>query len=165
MKPVDKLEKCFKELFRSSEDENHSADEMQALLKGIDFPLLLRYFNRHWIPLFEYQISSDLEKGFRFHGSELIPEKAVLVYTNTVHCIFDAALHERRYELWLMMDYRFVIVSCIRTIVKNYESVITYRTVKSLDWRDTGITMDFPFIAGFLKFLCDAERNHKLLFP
>lgn len=162
MNSADNLKKCITELFRSGEDKNHTADEMEKLLNGIDYSLLLQALSTKWVPLFEYYVDSNLKTGFAFHGPELVPYRCVLLYTNTVFCAYDGALHEQAYELWLMTSSRFVVVSRVCTSVNNNESVIEYRKIKSMDWWDTDITMDFPFLADYLKHLCNVEKKRKL---
>jgi len=156
------LKNSLEALFRSGADEEHSAEEMVELLEGIDFPALLQAVHSMRETVYEYRIDSDVEKGFAYRGPVLFPGKAVLLYTDGGYGCYDAALHSRDLELWLLPDATFVVVSRIRTLVGNDDSVLQYRTIKGVNWKDAGMTIDFVDFADDLEDLCSAVADHEL---
>ena len=156
------LKNSLAALFRSGADEDHTADEMLELLEGIDFHALMQAVYSMRETVFEYRVDSDMEKGFSYRGPELFPSKAVLLYTDVGYGCYDVALHEHGYELWLLPDATFVVVSRVRTVIGNDASVMEYRTVRGLNWRDAGMTIDFLELADDLEDLCAAVTEHDL---
>ena len=82
MKRANILKNSLTALFRSGADEEHIAEEMQELLEGIDFRALLQAVYSMRETVYEYRVDSDMEKGFVYRGPELLPGKAVLIYTD-----------------------------------------------------------------------------------
>ena len=156
------LKNSLAALFRSGADEDHTADEMLELLEGIDFHALMQAVYSMRETVFEYRVDSDMEKGFAYRGPELFPGKAVLLYTDVGYGCYDVALHEHGYELWLLPDATFVVVSRVRTVIGNDASVMEYRTIRGLNWRDAGMTIDFLELADDLEDLCAAVTEHDL---
>ena len=156
------LKNSLAALFRSGADEDHTADEMLELLEGIDFHALMQAVYSMRETVFEYRVDSDMEKGFAYRGPELFPSKAVLLYTDVGYGCYDVALHEHGYELWLLPDATFVVVSRVRTTIGNDASVMEYRTIRGLNWRDAGMTIDFLELADDLEDLCAAVTEHDL---
>ena len=156
------LKNSLAALFRSGADEDHTADEMLELLEGIDFHALMQAVYSMRETVFEYRVDSDMEKGFSYRGPELFPSKAVLLYTDVGYGCYDVALHEHGYELWLLPDATFVVVSRVRTTIGNDASVMEYRTIRGLNWRDAGMTIDFLELADDLEDLCAAVTEHDL---
>lgn len=156
------LENKLAALFRSGADKEHSADEMQELLEGIDFHALLQAVYSMRETVYEYRVDSDMEKGFAYRGPELFPGKAVLFYTDAGYGCYDVALHEHGYELWMLPDATFVVVSCVRTVIGNDASVMEYRAIKGVNWLDTDMSIDFLELADDLEALCAAVTEHEL---
>lgn len=156
------LKNSLSALFRSGEDEGHNADEMQELLEGIDFQKLVQaiFFLRETV--YEYSILSKVEKEFDYRGPELFPCKAVLLYTDTGYGCFDVAQHERAYELWLLPDATFVVISRVQTAIGSDASVMVYRTFRGRSWRDIGMNIDFLKLANDLESLCCMVAEHEL---
>ena len=162
MKRANILKSKLVALFRSGADEEHTADEMQELLEGIDFQALLQAVYSMRETVFEYRVDSDMEKGFCYRGPELFPGKAVLLYTDDGYGCYDVALHGQAYELWMLPDATFVVVSRIRTLVGNDDSVLEYRTIKGTNWKDAGMIIDFLDLADDLEAICAAVTEHEL---
>lgn len=149
-------------LFRSGADEDHDADEMQELLEGIDFTALMQAICFMRETAYEYRVDGKAEKSFAYRGPSLFPDKAMLLCTDTRYGCCDAAFHERTYELWLLPNHSFAVVSCIRTAIDNDASVMEYRTICGEDWRDTEMTIDFLDLADDLDALCAAVTEHEI---
>ena len=149
-------------LFRSGADADHTPDEMEELLDGIDFSLLLQAFQSLWQPVYDYQIESGTAKGFEYRGQQLLPRNAVLLYTDEGCSFFDVATHERAYELWMLPDASFIVLSRVRTVIGDDESVMEYRSIKTGNWRETEMDIDFLDLSDDLEELCDAVRAHDL---
>lgn len=162
MKRANILKNSLTALFRSGADEDHTAEEMQELLEGIDFQKLVQavYFLRETV--YEYSILSKVKKGFDYRGPELLPCKAVLLYTDTGYGCFDVAQHERAYELWLLPDATFVVISRVHTAIGSDASVMVYRTVRGRNWQDAGMNIDFLKLADDLESLCSMVVGHEL---
>ncbi len=156
------LKNSLAALFRSGADKDHTADEMLELLEGIDFQKLVQaiYFLRETV--YEYSIFSNVEKGFDYRGPELLPCKAVLLYTDTGYGCFDVAQHERAYELWLLPDATFVVISRVHTAIGSDASVMVYRTIRGMNWRKVGMNIDFLRLADDLESLCCMVAEHEL---
>ena len=162
MKRANILKNSLTDLFRSGADEEHTAEEMQELLEGIDFQALLQAVYSMRETVYEYRVDSDMEKGFVYRGPELFPGKAVLLYTDDGYGCYDVALHEQAYELWLLPDATFVVVSRIRSAIGNNASVMEYRTIKGVNWMDAGMSIDFLELADDLEAVCAAVTEHEL---
>ncbi len=162
MNRTDMLQRSITTLFRSGADADHTAEEMEELLDGIDFNLLLQAFLELREPVYAYRIDSDLEKGYAYRSAELFSGNAVQICLDDRGCCVDAAFHGQAYELWILPDASFVILSRIRTIIGNDESVLEYRTVKGKDWKAAGMSIDFPRLADDLDELCIAVKGHEL---
>ncbi len=156
------LKDSLTELFRSGADEDHDANEMEELLEGIDFPTLLQAVYSMRETVYEYRVDSKAEKGFAYRGPELFSGKAVLLCTDVGNGCCDAAYHERYYELWLLTDATFAVVSLIRTVVGDDAVVMEYRTIRGKNWRDTDMSVDFLELADDLEAMCDAVTEHEL---
>ena len=162
MDRINTLKDRLTALFRSGADEDHNADEMLELLDGLDFHKLMQAIMDLREPVYEYRIDSELEKGFSYRGPELIPGYGVLLYTDFGCNVYDAALHEQAFELWLLMDASFAVLSRVRTTVGNNESIMEYRTIKGMDWKAAGMSIDFLDLADDLERLCEAVKGHEL---
>ena len=162
MKRANILKSKLVALFRSGADEEHTADEMQELLEGIDFQALLQAVYSMRETVFEYRVDSDMEKGFCYRGPELFPGKAVLLYTDDGYGCYDVALHGQAYELWMLPDATLVVVSRIRSAIGNDASVMEYRTIKGVNWLDMDMSIDFLELADDLEALCAAVAEHEL---
>jgi hypothetical protein len=156
------LKNSLTALFRSGADQEHTAEEMTELLEGIDFPALLQAVYSMRETVYEYRVDGEMEKSFAYRGPELFPGKAVLLYTDAGYGCYDVALHERAYELWLLPDATFVVVSRIRTVIGSDASVMEYRTIKGVNWKDAGMTIDFLDLADDLEAICTAVTEHEL---
>lgn len=162
MKRVKNLEKALKELFCSGATEEHDAEEMMALLEGMDYHALLQALYSMRETVHEYRVDSKLEKSFNYRAPSLFPTKAVLLYEDPCTCCYDVALFEHAYELWLLPDTTFVVVSRVRTEIDGGTSVAEYRTIKGTNWRDTEMDIDFLDFADSLETLCSAVRKREL---
>ena len=162
LKKANYLKASLTGLFRSGADDDHTPDEMEELLDGIDFSALLQAFQSLWQHVYEYQIESGSAKGFEYRGLELLPRNAVLLYTDEGCSFFDVATHERAYELWMLPDASFVVLSLVRTVIGDDESVMEYRSIKGGNWRETEMDIDFLDLSDDLEELCAAVRAHDL---
>ena len=156
------LKNSLEALFRSGADQEHTADEMVELLEGIDFHALLQAIHSMRETVYEYSVTSHVEKGFEYRGPELFPGKAVLLYTDDSYGYYSAIVHEHAYELWLLPDATFVVVSRIRSVIGNDASVMEYRTIKGVNWMDAGMSIDFLELADDLEAICAAVTEHDL---
>ena len=60
------------------------------------------------------------------------------------------------------MDASFAVLSRVRTTVGNNESIMEYRTIKGMDWKAAGMSIDFLDLADDLERLCEAVKGHEL---
>ncbi len=162
MNRADILKNTLTALFRSGADEDHTADEMQELLDGIDFSALLQAAFSLRERVYEYRVDGSWDKSFSYYGPELLPGSAVLLYTDIRDIFSDAALHEQAYELWMTQSASLVVLSRVRTVVGSGGCVMEYRTVKGTNWKDAGMSIDFLDLADDLDALCAAVAAHEL---
>ena len=162
MNQVKNLELALKELFCTGADPEHDAEEMMGLLEGMDYYALLQAFHSMRQTVYAFQVDCKQEKGFNYRGPELFPTRAVLLYTEDLRFCFDAALSDHAYELWLLPDATFRVVSRIRIEISGGESVAEYRTVKGADWKDAGMYIDFLDLADDFDVLMGAVDEHEL---
>ena len=132
------------------------------MLDVIDFSKLLQAVCYMRETVYEYRVDGKAEKSFAYRGPKLFPDNAMLLYTDFSYVCCDATFHERAYELWLLPNDSFAVVSCTRTVVGNDASVMEYRTVCGHNWRDTEMTIDFLDLADDLEALCAAVAEHEL---
>ena len=162
MNRVKNLEVALKELFCSGADAEHDAEEMMELLEGMDYHALLQAFHSTRETVYAFRVDCKHEKGFNYRGPELFPTRAVLLYTEDLAFCYDAALSDRAYELWLLPDASFRVVSRIRIEINCGESVAEYRTIKGVNWMDAGMSSDFLELADDLEAICAAVAEHEL---
>ena len=162
MNRVKNLEVALKELFCSGADAEHDAEEMMELLEGMDYHALLQAFHSTRQTVYAFRVDCKHEKGFNYRGPELFPTRAVLLYTEDLASCYDAALSDRAYELWLLPDASFRVVSRIRIEINCRESVAEYRTIKGADWKDAGMFIDFLDLADDFDALVAAVDEHEL---
>lgn len=162
MNRVKDLERAMKELFCSGADPEHDAEEMMELLEGMDYHALLQAFHSTRQTVYAFRVDCKLEKGFNYRGPELFPTRAVLLYTEDLSFCFDAALSDHAYELWLLPDATFRVVSRVRIEISGGESVAEYRAIKGTDWKDAGMLIDFLDLADDFDALVAAVDEHEL---
>ena len=162
MNRVKNLEIALKELFCSGADSEHDAEEMMELLEGMDYHALLQAFHSTRETVYAFRVDCKLEKSFNYRGPELFPTRAVLLYVEDLNMCFDAALSDHAYELWLLPDASFRVVSRVRIEINGGESVAEYRTVKGTDWKDAGMCIDFLDLADDFDTLVAAVDEHEL---
>ena len=162
MNRAEYLKRSMVALFRSGADEDHNAQEMQELVEDLDFGTLLSALLELREPVYVYRVDSKGDKGFSYRGPELLLCRAVRLYTDEGNGYIDVAYHSHAYELWMLPDASFVVLSRVRSEIGDMESVMEFRCVKGANWKKTGMYIDFLELADALEELCAAVRSHEL---
>ena len=162
MNRTEYLKRNLRALFRSGADGEHDAQEMQELLEDLDFASLHQALLGLREPVYAYRVDSGGEQGFSYRGPELLPCPAIRLYTDEGDAYIDVAYHAHAYELWLLPDAGFVVLSRVRTAIGDAESVMEYRCVKGMNWKEAGMYIDFLELADALEDLVAAFLSHEL---
>ena len=156
MKKLDDLIVALEDLMKTGVDQEHDADDMLALLEGLDYRDLRNVLIDEAAPLYAYTIS-DCYAPYR---AKLLTEfKAVRLYEEVLSQDFslekDGPSYQQSRELWLLEDLSLLITSCYRASVPGV-LLSEYRTVKGTSWKKAGMHIDFVDLADNLLNL--AER-------
>lgn len=166
MKTVDELIATIEGLMKSGADQEHDANDMLALLEGIDYWDLLNVLIDEATPLFSYSV--DCIAPYR--AKLLTEHRAVRLYERVFSEDFtfekNGPRYQRSNELWLLSDMSLLVTSCFRASIPGV-LLSEYRTVKGTSWKDAGMHIDFVDLADNLleyadQFLSDSMPVYEL---
>lgn len=146
-----KLMETLKVLFASGADENHSEEEMLALLEPVNFCGLIHPITHEADSVYDYIVNGGtLEDGpIRYRGNRLFGPDAFRLYVDQVpETSYNGVVCQRSLELWLLTNMQLAVCSCMH--IKGKTLVTEYRQIKSCDWRETEIQIDFLELADTL---------------
>ena len=164
---VERLREAFIDLFRSGADENRgNADEMEALLDGIDFSILAQVLHDSSRPVHEFFADDEEDGSFRYVGPELFSYGILLLRLPTRKCRTKVGIIQssRYLELWLLDDLSFAVTACYEVGYISDRYVTKYCTVKRGDWRENGMDIDFSALAKTMKTLCEQAKRYEFPF-
>ena len=142
MKKLDDLITTLEGLMKTGADQEHDADDMLALLEGLDYSDLLNVVIDEAAPLFAFSI--DCLAPFR--AKLLTEQNAFRLYEEVFEENFsfeeDGPRFQRSRELWLLSDMSLLVTSCFRASVPGV-LLLEFRTTIGTCWKDAGMHIDF----------------------
>ena len=161
---VEKIKGAIVALFRSGANKYHDEDEQEELLDGIDFFALSQVLHHSSMTVYEFGAVDEEDIGFSYYGAELFPYGILLAQqeesTGTgVEGLVDA---RRSLELWLLDDMSLAVTVCYQTSTLGGRFVSEYRTLKTGDWRESGMDIDFLELADNLAERCEEFEQREI---
>ena len=150
-------------LFLSGADGEHDEDEMLDLLDGIDWKALYQALLLQGRRVYEFIAGGEASSRMNYRSRDLFGQRAVCLDEdiqfpqNTAE---DNQVNTYSYELWLLEDFSLVVTSCYRMKIGGGTYRSEYRTIKSYDWQDTEMDINFCCVADALENLCNLVKNH-----
>lgn len=153
------LEHAFKNLFCGVELHPFA----EALLKKMNWENLLQAKEHYAVPVYAYATCTEESSGCEYRGDLLFPLPATMIFSMTylVSNTGDGIIFERRVELWLTDDMKFVVVSNAHTDFYDGEFVSEYRTIKTRDQDlfPQVIELDYNLLVLLLAAMADEYAN------
>ena len=142
---------CF---FMTGADDEHDENEMVELLDGINWNGLYQALLIQGRRVYEYIAGGDANSHMSYRSRDLFGQKAVCLdedirFPLTVE--EDNQINTYSYELWLLEDFSLVVTSCYRMKIGGSTYRSEYRTIKSYDWQETEMDIDFCCVADTLE--------------
>ena len=153
MSTTNELRKALIELFRSGEDAEHDAGEMEELLDGINFQALAQALRNDQERVYAYFTETQSVPCFDYYGATLFPQAVLLVQQleEDRGDDFDFYCWKRYLELWLLPDMRLSVVSCLQTGAFGNSRIAEYRAIKEGNWKEEGMEINFLDFAAVLE--------------
>lgn len=127
------MDKAINWLFGLFVVEDYEAydDEEIGNAGGLCLPEVCNALREKAQTVYQYQIESPFEKGFRYRGKELFGQRACMMYSDVEIAAFDMVATTYETELWLLEDMSFAVVHCVVVKVESDEMSHTteYRAV------------------------------------
>ena len=152
MSKIEKLTQAITDFFAEKGRYYGYDDEtIKEMLHTIDFRALHRFIHREAVTVRQYMVGGDMPDILRYRSSNLLPHKAVCIYSNEdyyveCHCVEQ----EHRMELWLTEDMAIAVTSCMMNDFGEGALFCEYREYKGDKWPDAEVCMDLDDLVYYI---------------
>ena len=159
MNKIEKLTQAITDFFAEKGQHYGYDDEtIKEMLRTIDFHALHRFIRREAVTVRAYMMGGDMPDILRYRGSDLLPHKAVCIYSNEdyfteYHCLEQ----EHRLELWLTEDMTIAVISCMMCEFGEGAFFCEYWEHKGDKWPDTELCMDVDDLLQTIHSICSQD--------
>ena len=160
---LNELTEVVEAFFLSAANDEHDEDDMLDLLEGIDWRDLYQALLLEGHTVYEYIAGGDANSRMNYRSRDLFGQKAVCLDEDIRFPLTneeDNKVNTYSYELWLLEDFSIAVTSCYRMKIGGGTYRSEYRTVKSYDWQDTDMDIDFCCVADTLENMCSRIKAH-----
>jgi len=157
------LAEVMEDFFMSAADDEHDEDEMLELLDDIDWNALYQALLLQGRRVYEFIAGGEANTRMNYRSRDLFGQRAVCLDEdiqfpqNTAE---DNQVNTYSYELWLLEDFSLVVTSCYRMKIGGGTYRSEYRTIKSYEWQNTEMDINFCCVADALENMCNMVKAH-----
>ena len=167
MNKIEKLTQAITDFFTEKGRHYGYDDEtIKEMLHTIDFHALHRFIRREGVTVRTYMVGGEMPDILRYRGSDLLPNKAICIYSNEdfvaeCHCLEQ----EHRLELWLTEDMAIAVTSCMMSEFGGGAYFCEYREHKGDKWPDTEVCMDLDDLLEAILTICAGDDELHIYEP
>ena len=163
MEKIDMLIDTVEELFLTGVTMEHDEEELLELLDDVDWYNLLQALILSAKPVYEFEAAGDGYPSLEYKSKNLFGQNAVCLDEEIISPKEGETapqVHVYSRELWILEDFTFAVTSCFRVQIGKTTCRAEYRTIKSYDWRESGMDVDFCCVADALVNLANDVKKH-----
>lgn len=159
MNKIEKLTQTITDFFTEKGHHYGYDDEaIKEMLRTIDIHALHRLIRREAVTVRTFIVSGDHPDILRYRGSDLLPQKAICIYSSTDFFTESCCVEqEHRLELWLTEDMTIAVASCMMNEFGDGMFVSEYREYKGDKWPDTEVCMDVDDLLETIHAICSQD--------
>lgn len=136
--------------------DDYTEESVAAMLDEIDEYSLLQAVRHNARTVYAYTTQGKQDKSFNYRGRDLFGQRATLLYEDFDQNTAEAVLTDRTYELWLLEDMTFAVVSRVSVDFDNGAYRTEYREICGKHPWDSPMCIDLEELTGNLKEMCVA---------
>ena len=157
------LKSSFKEIFQHSRADY--ADPA-ILIADLDFEALSQVIRYNMEPLYRFRSDNYCEEACEYRSELLLPVSGTMIYEQMISRECSLVTLERSYELWILDDLRFVLVSKVKIADSTDMFNCEYRSIRTMSIEQIALEVDLDLnaLAAALKELIDSFRDCSMPF-
>ena len=148
MNQTEELKRAITALFLEGADEKHDEDELLELIEDVDYDAVRQAFDSEGRRFYEFEVMSEVCESMNYRSLDLFGMRALVLERLLVYQ--KPNVFSYSYELLLLEDCTFAVTSCYRLNIGCGVYFSEYRTIKSCDWRDSPLDVDFVGVSDRL---------------
>ena len=163
MEKIDMLIDAMECLFLTGVTKEHDEEDLLELLDDVNWYDLLQAVILYARPVYEFEAEGDGYPDLKYMSKDLFGQKAICLDEEVIsprEGETTPQVHKYSRELWMLEDFTFAVTSRFCVQIGKTTCRAEYRTLKSEDWREAGMDVNFCCVADGLVNLANEVAKH-----